>query len=195
MQCEGKLTETLSMAEAEVALRLAFWLLDHTDQKSHAEIAIDGAHVRIRAHQQGRQQIEERIVFGIRGFLQENHCEPKELKDEWRGSYFRKGNSLNIRSVQGFDVQVNSGTKQVRAECKGGPLRTIKGRSPTAILANAIGQVLVSASNAGSEELLVAVPDSPAFEKAGSRISRSHAFSKTGIKIALVSKTDVRLVN
>lgn len=30
------------MPEAQVALRLAFWLLDRADQKCHADVAIDG---------------------------------------------------------------------------------------------------------------------------------------------------------
>ena len=37
-----------SISEAEVTLRLAFWFLDRTGEGSYADIAIDGAHVRIR---------------------------------------------------------------------------------------------------------------------------------------------------
>jgi hypothetical protein len=185
---------TESMPEAEVTLRLAFWLLDRSDQKSHADIAIDGAHVRIAPYQQAGRWIEERTVFDIRSFLTANECHPENLKHEWRGSYNRKGQSLSIKAVCGFDVQVRCDGKEIRAECKGGPLQPVKGRSPTAILASAIGQVIVSGSNAQSGELWVAVPDSPAFEKAGTRINKSRAFVNTGIRIALVGRSGVRLV-
>ena len=48
---EHKSIEPESMPEAEVTLRLAFWLLNRADQESHADIAIDGAHVRIARHE------------------------------------------------------------------------------------------------------------------------------------------------
>jgi len=195
MRNECKPTKAQSMPEAEVALRLAFWLLDRADQKAHADIAIDGAHVRIKAHQQGGQRIEERTVFDIRSFLDENQCVSNSLKDEWRGSYIRKDRSFSIRSAPGFDVQVKCGCRDIKAECKGGPLKPVKGKSATAILASAIGQAIVSGSNGDSEELWVAVPDSPLFEKAGARINKSRAFSKTGIKIALVGRAEVRLLS
>ena len=182
------------MPEAEVALRLAFWLLDRADQKSHADIAIDGAHVRIAAHPQAGRWVEERTVFDIRSFLAANKCHPKILKDEWRGSYSRKGQSLSIKSVHGFDVQVSCDGKDIKAECKGGPLQPVKGRGVAAIFASAIGQVIVSGSNAQSGELWVAVPDSPTFGNAARRIIKSRAFTNTGIRIALVGRTGVRLI-
>ncbi len=45
------------MPEAEVTLRLAFWLLDNADAE-HADIAIDGAHVLIKAHEQNGRSVE-----------------------------------------------------------------------------------------------------------------------------------------
>jgi hypothetical protein len=194
MRKEDKPTEAESMPEAEVTLRFAFWLLDRGDHQSHADIAIDGAHCRIAAHYQAGRQIEDRTVFDIRAFLYENECHPESLKDEWRGSYSRKGQTLTIKSVCGFDVQVSCDGKNIKAECKGGPLQPVKGRSAAARLAEAIGQVIVSGSNAQSEELWVAVPDSPTFENAGGRIIKSGAFAKTGIRIALVGRSGVRLL-
>ena len=60
------------MPEPEVTLRLAFWLLRRAGVKSHADIAIDGAHVRIAAHEQAGRRIEERTVFDIQSFLTAN---------------------------------------------------------------------------------------------------------------------------
>jgi hypothetical protein len=187
-------TEANLMPEAEVALRLAFWLLDRSDQKAHADIAIDGAHVRIATYQQAGHRIEERIVFDIRSFLAANRCHPESLKDQWRGSYSRNGQSLTIKSICGFDVQVSCDGKDIKAECKGGPLKSVKGRGAATSFASAIGQVIVSGSSAQSEELWVAVPDSPAFEKAGTRINMSRAFASTGIRIALVGRSGVRML-
>jgi hypothetical protein len=183
------------MPEAEVSLRLALWLLNRAKQKSHAEIAIDGAHVRIKAHEQAGQGIEERIVFDIRRFLAANRCHPQDLTDEWRGTYNFEGHTLRIRSVPGFDVHVKCDAKEIRAECKGGPLRPVKGRRISQRFADAIGQVIVAGSDSEIEELWVAVPYSTSFANVGARITKSPAFAKTGIKIALVSKTGVRLLN
>ncbi len=195
MRKEYEPTKAESIPEAEVTLRLAFWLLDRADLKSHADIAIDGAHVRIKAHRQAGRRIGERNVFDIRDFLTDNEWHPENLKDEWRGSYSRKGQSLTIKSVHGFDIQVRCGGKDIRAECKGGPLESVKGRGAAAKLASAIGQVIVSGSGAQSEELWVAVPDSPTFENVGKRIVKSRAFANTGITIALVGKRGVRLLH
>jgi hypothetical protein len=125
-------TDAESMPEAEVTLRVAFWLLDRANQKSHADIAIDGANVRIAAHEQAGRWIQERTVFDIRSFLAANKCYPQDLKDEWRGTYSFEGHSLRIRSVHGFDVQLRCDGKDIKAECKGGPLQPVKGRSAAA---------------------------------------------------------------
>jgi hypothetical protein len=195
MHNELRPADAEAMPEAEVTLRLAFWLLDRADQKSHADIAIDGAHVRIAPYQQAGRWIEERTVFDIRSFLATNECHPENLKHEWRGSYSRKGHSLTIKAICGFDVQVRCDGRDIKAECKGGPLQRVKGRNPAAILASAIGQVIVSGSSVQSDELWVAVPDSPSFEKAGARIIKGRAFANTGIRIALVSRGGVRLLS
>jgi hypothetical protein len=181
------------MPEAEVTLRLAFWLLGRAGLKSHADIAIDGAHVRIAAHEQAGRRIEERTVCDIQSFLTANNCRPQDLKHEWRGTYSFEGHSLRIGAVHGFDVQVSCDGKDIKAECKGGLLQP-RGRSAAAVFVSAIGQVIVSSSSGQSEELWVAVPDSPAFENVGRRILKGRAFANTGTKIALVSQAGVRLL-
>jgi hypothetical protein len=142
----------------------------------------------------GRPTVEDRTVFDIRAFVYENECHPENIKDEWRGPYSRRGQTLTIKSVRGFHIQVSCDGKNIKAECKGGPLQPVKGRSAAARLAAAIGQVIVSGSNAQSEELRVVVPDSPTFENAGERIIESRAFAYTGIRIALVGRNGVRLL-
>ena len=171
------------MHEPEVALRLAFWLLDRCGGSPHADLSIDGANIKIEA----------RAVFDIQAFLKEHGWLAESLRDGWRGTYRRDNRTLSIKSAPGFDVQVTCDDKRIRAECKGGRLRP-KGRSASAILASAIGQAIACADGADSEQLWIAVPDSESFEKACRRIMAGAVFKRTGIQIALVSRTGTRVI-
>ena len=183
------------MPEAEVTLRFAFWLLGKCGANAHADVAIDGAHVKIAGHHAAGIWIEQKHIFPIESFLQELQWLPKHGGRGWRGAYSRSNQTLAIRSAPGFDVQVVWSGKCIKAECKGGPLGSIKGKSATSILAQAIGQV-IACGESGDSELWVAVPDSESFETVAVRLSKIDAFRRTGIKIALVSKTgDVRVVS
>jgi len=177
------------MPEAEVTLRLAFWLLDQAGTAARAAVAIDGAHVRIKGYQHGDRWIEEKIVFDIQGFLAINGCQPIALIDEWRGTYERRAQHLELRSIHGFDVQVAVGGRFICAECKGSG-------QPSTQLSSAIGQVVVSASIRENEELWVAVPDTPKFDAAAKQIiANSPALARSGIRIALVGEAGVRVLN
>jgi hypothetical protein len=96
--------------------------------------------------------------------------------------------------VTGFDVTVKRGRNTVAAECKGGPLKPTKGRSVAAVFASAIGQVVTCSADAPLARLLIAVPDSLAFERGGRQILRGAVFQKTGIEIVLVGRPEVRLL-
>ena len=50
---EERMTLAARMPEAEVTLGVAFWLLDSVGPHSHADVAIDGANVRIAALHSG----------------------------------------------------------------------------------------------------------------------------------------------
>ncbi|MBI2816067.1 MAG: hypothetical protein HYX72_03920 [Acidobacteria bacterium] len=177
------------MPEAEVTLRFCFWLLDHTNEVTQADVAIDGAHVRIKPHKQGNQVVEERIVFDIGRFLIENGCTRQSHEHVFRGDYRRRNQLLKIRSRVGFDVQVKVDGRKIRAECKGGPLQKVKGKSALVTLAKAVGQIVVSERSSLDDDLWVAVPRSPEFEAAAKKAVSSELFVKTGIRIALVAKT------
>ena len=62
------------------------------------------------------------------------------------------------------------------------------------MFASAIGQVVTCSADAQLERLLIAVPDSPAFERGGRQILRGPVFQKTGIEIVLVGRPVVRLL-
>ena len=184
------------MPEAEVSLRLAFWLLDQCGPDSHADVAIDGAHVRISSHIAAGKRVEDRVIFPIQDFLRDAGWHQELPSGDWRGQYSRRNQTFTIRSIQGFDVRIVGSGRSIKAECKGGPLEIVKGHGANAILAQAIGQIITSSTISPGDELWVAVPDTPSFQIVGSRIAASRAFANTGIRIALVSMTgDVRLIN
>ena len=188
--------ERALMPEAEVTLRLAFWLLDHCGAGSHADIAIDGAHVKIAGHNAAGKWIDDKVIFGIEQFLLDAQCVQQEPVRDWRGRYARQNRTFAIRSVQGFDIEIDASGRRIRAECKGGPLERMQGRGTTTILAQAIGQIVACGTVSPGDELWVGVPDTKGFENAARRIARGHVFVKTGIKIALVNRTgEVRLVD
>ena len=180
---------TKSMPEAEVTLLLALALLREGDADSFAQIAIDGAHVRIKAHKANGQWIAERIIFDIAGFLKDHGCTPVgPLQDGWQENYTCGSSSFEIKARQGFDVEVNVAGRPIKVECKGGPLEPIKVKSPNAIIATAVGQVICENSVGNDDELWVAVPDSAQFQRATERIIAVPVFCKSEIKIALVSR-------
>lgn len=185
-----------SMSEAEVILRLAFWLLSQDGAGPHADVAIDGAHVSIAAHEASGRWIEERTVFPIGQFLADTKCIHRNNDStDWHGDYDWNNSSITIKSVHGFDVQVALHGRLVKVECKGGPISPKSTKSVNAILASAIGQAICADLVTDSDEVWVAVPDSPGFEAVGRRITNRRGFAGTGIRIALVGRTGVRILN
>jgi hypothetical protein len=123
------------MAEAEVSLRLAFHLMQLEGQEDSVSVAIDGAQVRV-----GRSQI-----FPIGQFLREHGWSQleQEGKNPWQGRYESESHQLRVHSRSGEgDVVTRVGGKQVRAECKGGPLIKKPGSREYPKLRQALGQIL-----------------------------------------------------
>ena len=187
---------TETMPEAELTLRLAIALLEVSGFGSHAKVAIDGAHVRIKGHYAKGRWVEEQNIFDIAGFLSDCGFRHGELKDGWQGKYTYNGSSLDIKPNSGFDVQVNVSGRWIRVECKGGPIVPTKGKSPNAILASAIGQVICEECVIEGDDLWVAIPDSPQFQRTAERIATVPAFCRSKIKIVLVNRHgEIRLAH
>src|SRR2546428_5769234 len=101
------------MAEAEVALRLADYLLAQPNASGSVEVAIDGAGVKVG----------EKEIFPIESFLKGQGWRQsgQRGKNDWTGAYERDGQKLLIHSEPGQgDVDIRIGTKHVVAECKKG---------------------------------------------------------------------------
>jgi len=144
------------MPEAEVTLRLAFYLLALPDSQDVAEVAIDGAQVRVHRAE----------VFPIAAFLLDmGWKQVRQMgKNDWQGWYERGGQRLKIQARPGMgDVVVTVGAKRVRAECKGGPLVKKPGSREYPILRGALGQVITVEQVDANDIPIVAVPHSPGF--------------------------------
>ena len=169
------------MPEAEVSLCLAFHLLALPDSQGTAEVAIDGAQIRVHGSQ----------VFPIAAFLDELDWEQvkQEGKNPWQGSYERQGQRLWVHSRSGVgDVVARVGSKRVRAECKGGPLIKLPGSREYPKLRGALGQVLTVEEKEPGDVLAVAVPRTPRFQRLADKWQKAPLIVHTGIQIALVGR-------
>jgi hypothetical protein len=168
------------MPEAEVALRLAFWLLEHPEGEDRAEVAIDGAQVRIGGDQ----------VFALEEFMRVSgwEHEPTGL-GRWQGTYRKNGKRIDIHSRPGVgDVVGNVNNRTIRAECKKGPLILKRGGPEYPLLREALAQLL-TVEEAGEEDVLVAaVPKAARFPTLAAAWSNRPLMRRVGIRIALVGR-------
>jgi hypothetical protein len=169
------------MPEAEVSLRLAFHLLALPGSEGSAQVAIDGAQVKV-----GRDSI-----FPISPFLQHHGWERTEQigKNPWQGKYRRAGSRLTIHSTPGVgDVVATVAAKRIRAECKGGPLITKPGSREYPILRGLLGQVLTVGHVDANDVLVGAVPLSDKFLQLTRTWRNAPLVLRSQIQIVLVSR-------
>src|SRR5437868_5401445 len=109
------MTNETKMPEAEVSLRLAYWLLAQDLVEGTVEVAIDGAQVRTK----------EDVVFDLPGFMTTCGWVKESESVAWQCNYSTStGARLRIHSNPGKgDVvaTLRSG-HTLRVECKKGPL-------------------------------------------------------------------------
>ena len=169
------------MAEAEVSLRFAFYLLALPGSDGLAEVAIDGAQVKVGKHQ----------VFPIVDFLRDMGWETAEQIGgrDWQGRYVKDGQTLIIHSTPGVgDVVARVGRTRIRAECKGGPLIKKPGGREYSKLWVALGQVVTVEHVDPDDVLMVAIPRTDAFRKLAEKWQGAPLVQRTGIQIALVGR-------
>ena len=169
------------MPEAEVALRLAFYLLRLPGSEGSACVAIDGAQVRIL----------QRVIFPIREFLADERWKQikQPRKGAWQGVYERRGHRLVIHSKPGVgDVVSHVGNRRIVAECKGGPLIKKPGGREYRALWTAIGQLVASDTVTEADIRVVAVPNTPAFRSLVRSWRERPLVVRTGIEFALVGR-------
>lgn len=169
------------MPEAEVSLRLAFYLLSLPDAQGSAQVAIDGAQIRVHGAE----------VFPIIAFLAKQGWEMIEQKGKnaWQGMYEREGQRLTVHARSGIgDVVATIGNKRVRAECKGGPLVKKSGSREYPILRGALGQVVTIEQVDTDEVLVVAAPHTPQFRRLVTKWREAPLVSQLDIQIVLVGR-------
>lgn len=172
------------MPEAEVALRLAFYLLAYPGSSEVADVAIDGAQVKVG----------ERVVFSVEEFLRVEGFQQVERQrpEDWRGSYVRGSHRLNIHSRSGVgDVVGRVGLSQVRAECKKGPLIRKKGSPEYPLLHEVLGQLLTVQHVEEGDILVAAVPYTDRFRRLASEWQSRPLVARSGIRIVLVGRSGI----
>jgi len=181
------MTITLSptmMAEAEVSLRLAFYLLSRPESGATAVVAIDGAHVRVHGEE----------VFPLARFLELAGWRQTEQqgKNPWQGNYTRDGKTLLITPKSGIgDVVAAIAGKNVRAECKKGPLIPKKGNPEFPLIREAIGQLMTVEKVTENDFLVVGIPCTEGFRKLARRWQGRPLMVQTKITIALIGRDGV----
>lgn len=170
------------MSEAEVSLRLAFWLTDEGLADENIDIAIDGAQIRTG----------DAVHFDLDRFLSESRWKKQRASDGWRGSYEREDLNiiLKIHSNPGKgDVvaKLVSG-KILRVECKKGPLSRSPSSQEYPLIREALGQLLTVKEVGKNDILAVAVPHSEKFAQLATRWREAPLIKKFGILILTVAR-------
>jgi len=172
---------TQHMPEAEVALRLAQFILALPNSGAMASVAIDGASVKVG----------DAVIFDIGRFMAgvgwQQIKEPQVGRNAWTGVYWRGDKTIRVHSRLGEgEVVATVAGRRIIAKCKKGPLVRKPGGPEYPLLTTALGQALLFEVSA-DDIVVAAVPDTPVFRKlAGTRRSRP-LVRRAGIRIARVA--------
>jgi hypothetical protein len=170
------------MLEAEVALRLAEFILSFPHSGSMASVAIDGVNIKVG----------DAIVFDISRFMAgtgwEQIKEPQFGRNARTGAYRRNDKTIRVHSrpSEGSVVATIDG-RRIVARCKNGTLVQKPGRPESALLTAALGQALLFDVSA-DDIVVAAVPDTPDFRRLAEAWRERLLVKKAGIRIALVAR-------
>ncbi|MFI5301282.1 MAG: hypothetical protein ACHREM_24625 [Polyangiales bacterium] len=170
------------MAEAEVALRLAFHLVGHAQSSGRCRVAIDGAQATVH----GAEVFPVSAFLATHGWMQSG----QSGKNAWQGHYARGSLQLDVRAQSGLgDVVCVVNGRTVRAECKKGPLVLKKGSPEYPLVREALGQLLTIEEVSEGDLLVVAVPMTDRFRALSTRWTTRPLVKRSGIAIVLVGRT------
>ncbi|MBA1159220.1 hypothetical protein H0S73_24355 [Microvirga sp. Marseille-Q2068] len=170
------------MPEAEVALRLAEFILSLPGSGTMASVAIDGASIKVG----------DAVIFDIGRFMAgtgwEQTKEPQVGRNAWTGAYRRGDKTIRVHSRPGKgDVVATVDGRRIVAECKKGPLVRKPGSPEYPLLTTAFGQALLFDVSA-DDIVVAAVPDTPVFRKLAESWRSRPLVRRAGIRIALVAR-------
>jgi hypothetical protein len=170
------------MAEAEVSINLALYLIQNDFVISDVRVAIDGAQV----------ETSENIIFPIEDFMEKNNCQLIKKQSGWRGTYSVNNATYNI------EIHSSSGTGDVvakltngsylRVESKKGPLTNSKSSKEYPLMREAIGQLMTIEEYSDSDKLAVAIPNTPKFKSLSKKWIKAPLISKIGFHFLLVDR-------
>lgn len=176
-----KRTDDRMMPEAEVSLRLAFWLIERGLTSEPVSVALDGAQIKTT----------DRVHFDLMGFLAAakwTQCRPSS---KWQCDWVHgNGAVIRIHSTpgQGDVVAHLCGGNTLRVECKKGSLARSRSSAEYPLLREAMGQLLTIREVSDNDVLAVAVPHSPKFEELAQRWRHAPLVARFGIQILTVSR-------
>jgi hypothetical protein len=170
------------MPEAEVALRLAEFILSLPGSGAMASVAIDGASI----------TVGDAEIFDIGRFMAgtgwEPIKEPRVGRNAWTGAYRRSDKTIRVHSRPGEgDVVATIDGRRIVAKCKKGPLVRKPGGPEYPLLMTALGQALLFDVSA-DDIVVAAVPDTPVFRKLAETWRSRPLVRRAGIRIVLVAR-------
>jgi hypothetical protein len=170
------------MPEAEVALRLAEFILSLPGSGPMASVAIDGASIKVG----------DAVIFDIGRFMAgtgwEQTKEPQVGRNAWTGAYRRGDKTIRVHSRPGEgDVVATVNGRRIVAECKKGPLVRKPGSPEYPLLTTALGQALLFEVSA-DDIVVAAAPDTPVFRKLAETWRSRPLVRRAGIRIVLVGR-------
>lgn len=169
------------MAEAEVSMRLALYLLRSGIAAGDIAVSIDGAQV----------QTNGTIHFRINEFLAESGCTPLGTggwQQEYKVAGYKHGIRIHSTPGQGDVVARLVNGQTLRTECKKGPLVQSKSSQEYPLMREALGQLMTTDAVSSEDLLAIAVPRSKKFEELASRWRRAPLIARLGICLLTVSR-------
>jgi hypothetical protein len=170
---------TENMSEAEVSLRIAFYLIEHDLVASDIDVAIDGAQVKTG----------DTRHFSITEFIAQNAYTPTTPFPSWQGIYCRASPGFRIRihstSGKGDVVALLRSGHTLRIESKKGPLMRSRSSAEYPLLREAIGQLMTVQAAGDSDILAVAVPKSEKFAGLTARWCSAPLIRRLGIRLLM----------
>jgi hypothetical protein len=170
------------MSEAEVALRLAEFILSLPNSGAMASVAIAGASIKVG----------DAVIFDIGRFMAatgwQQIKEPQVGRNAWTGAYQRGDKTIRVHSRPGEgDVVAMVNGRRIVAECRKGPLVRKPGSPGYPLLMTALGQALLFEVSA-DDIVVAAVPDTPVFRRLAEAWRNRPLVRRAGIRIALVAR-------